>query len=159
MSYFVESDSSNSEESDENYGITLHMQEMINKSQGVTKPINHDITKIHPSSDYTCPICMSHVKRGNKHTIKLRCSDVMHERCYAKWCVESFKCPKCQKIIDDVRAYKDYIDIECTKETQDTRTKEHVIVYCIECNTKNQQLKDTLRNKCAVCESYNTTLI
>lgn len=147
--YFVAS--SSEEDSDGDYGLSLHIQELIESAKTKSAKSNKTNKVVDPKKS-TCSICLGKMTKGTK----LRCGHIVHTDCYAEWIDSNHKCPECNKIEDDVQAYRESRDIEYTKKRYDTTTAEHTIVFCIECGSKSRQLKDKLRNQCCECESYNT---
>lgn len=145
--YFVAS--SSEEDSDGDYGLSLHIQELIESAKTAK---SDKASKVVAPKKSTCSICLGKMTKGTK----LRCGHIVHTDCYVEWIDSNYKCPECNKIEDDVQAYRESRDIEYTKKQYDTTTAEHTTVFCIECGSKSRQLKDKLRNQCYECKTYNT---
>ena len=115
---------------------------------------------IEQSTKCDCPICGQYLFTSAKSVVFMRCGHAIHEECFKALCKSSYKCPMCSKSVTNMESQfrnldRNIADQPMPEEYRGTRA----YVYCNDCTSKTTTAFHWLGLKCALCESYNTTML
>jgi hypothetical protein len=115
---------------------------------------------IEQSTKCDCPICGEYLFTSSKTVVFMRCGHAIHDNCFQQLCRSSYKCPICSKSVTNMESQFRSLDRHIAaqpmpEEYRDTKA----YVYCNDCTLRSTTDFHWLGVKCALCESYNTTVL
>lgn len=115
---------------------------------------------IEQSTKCDCPICGEYLFTSSKSVVFMRCGHAIHERCFKELCRSSYKCPMCSKSITNMESQFRNLDRQIASQPMPEEYRNQTAyVYCNDCTLRGITDFHWLGVKCAVCESYNTTML
>lgn len=108
----------------------------------------------------SCPICHEHMFMSSRSVKFLRCGHVMHFDCYELYSKRSMKCPYCKKSLADMSDYFRRLDELLEQQPMPSQYRvASCKLHCNDCNKDSETRFHFLFNKCALCASYDTTIL
>ena len=115
---------------------------------------------IEQSTKCDCPICGEYLFTSSKTVVFMRCGHAIHDNCFQQLCRSSYKCPICSKSITNMESQFRNLDRHiATQPMPEEYRGTKAYVYCNDCTLKGMTDFHWLGIKCAMCESYNTTIL
>lgn len=115
---------------------------------------------IEKSTKCDCPICGEYLFTSSKTVVFMRCGHAIHDNCFHQLCRSTYKCPICSKSVTNMESQFRNLDRQIAAQPMPEEywgTKAYV--YCNDCALKGMTDFHWLGIKCAMCESYNTTML
>jgi hypothetical protein len=115
---------------------------------------------IEQSTKCDCPICGEYLFTSSKTVVFMRCGHAIHDNCFHQLCRSTYKCPICSKSVTNMESQFRNLDRHIAAQPMPEEywgTKAYV--YCNDCTLKGMTAFHWLGVKCAMCESYNTTML
>jgi uncharacterized CHY-type Zn-finger protein len=115
---------------------------------------------IEQSTKCDCPICGEYLFTSSKTVVFMRCGHAIHDNCFHQLCRSSYKCPMCSKSVTNMESQFRNLDRHIAAQPMPEEYRgTKAYVYCNDCTLKGMTDFHWLGVKCAMCESYNTTML
>ena len=115
---------------------------------------------IEQSTKCDCPICGEYLFTSSRTVVFMRCGHAIHDNCFQQLCRSSYKCPICSKSITNMESQFRNLDRHIASQPMPEEYRgTRAYVYCNDCTLKGMTDFHWLGVKCAMCESYNTTML
>jgi len=115
---------------------------------------------IEQSTKCDCPICGEYLFTSSKTVVFMRCGHAIHDNCFQQLCKSSYKCPICSKSVTNMESQFRSLDRHIAAQPMPEEYRNtKAYVYCNDCALKSMTDFHWLGVKCAMCESYNTTML
>jgi RING finger/CHY zinc finger protein 1 len=126
---------------------------------GVCLPLQHfEKNKcISGISNSDCPICFENLNIYMNGFLPMDCGHMMHIECFTKYIQTNDKCPLCCKTIVHNKfkhLYTKFI-VNTNPMPEEYRNKK-VVIYCNDCEKKNEVNWNVIAMFCPECDSMNT---
>lgn len=126
---------------------------------GACFPLTHFENRkcIKDSSNSDCPICCESLKLCYQGFTPLKCGHMMHIKCLDEYIKTSDKCPLCCKSIGYNKMKYLYLKLAVmTNPMPEEYRDKKVMIYCNDCEEKNEVDWNIIAMFCPNCDSYNT---
>jgi uncharacterized CHY-type Zn-finger protein len=115
---------------------------------------------IEQSTKCDCPICGEYLFTSSKTVVFMRCGHAIHDNCFHQLCRSTYKCPICSKSVTNMESQFRNLDRHIAAQPMPEEYRgTKAYVYCNDCTLKGMTDFHWLGIKCAMCESYNTTML
>lgn len=113
---------------------------------------------VEKSFESDCPICGEYLFTSSKPVDVMSCGHTIHESCFNKWCLSSYKCPICSKSITNMESQFRRLDRQIEEQPMPEEYRQtKAYIFCNDCLSRSTTKYHWLGLKCDRCESYNTT--